>query len=212
MSVQLKICGLTRAEDFDACERLGVEAVGLNLWAGSKRHLSLDQAAALLDGRTRGPLRVAVFVDPSEADLRAAWERLDLDYVQLHGDAPIQAYAAMRIPYVWVIRGTPDLDELQIPDPSPAWALLDAQVAGFGGAGQTTDWDWAARAVQRLRPLPTWLAGGIDADNAEQAIRSVRPAGLDVASGAELSGAQSGEKNADAIAGLAAICKNLGSP
>ncbi|MFY0532412.1 hypothetical protein [Nannocystis pusilla] len=67
---------------------------------------------------------------------------------------------------------------------------------GYGGAGQTTDWAWAAAAVQQLAGLEVWLAGGITPANAAQAIAQVRPAGLDVASGTELPGARRGRRTA----------------
>lgn len=216
MSVRLKICGVTRGEDFDACVRAGVDAVGLNFWEGSKRCVSIERARSLCDGRpgpeADGPVRVGVFVDPEPEQLRRVWDTGLLDFVQLHGDAPIDRYAAMQLPFVWVIRGTPALAELGLPRPAPAWILLDAVVAGYGGAGQRTDWAWAARAVEHFAPCPVWLAGGITPDNAAEAIAAVKPAGLDVASGAEVSGARAGEKDVDAIASLARICKNVRSP
>jgi phosphoribosylanthranilate isomerase len=60
--------------------------------------------------------------------------------------------------------------------------------------------------VSRLFPCPVWLAGGITPENAADAIDEVRPAGLDVATGAELPGAGRGEKDHARIAALAAIC------
>ena len=95
-----------------------------------------------------------------------------------------------------------------MPAPAPAWALLDALVEGYGGEGRRTDWGWAARAVEALAPLPVWLAGGIDPGNAEAALTSVRPAGLDVATGAERPGGARGTKDATRVAHLAAICQN----
>jgi phosphoribosylanthranilate isomerase len=90
--------------------------------------------------------------------------------------------------------------------------LLDAWVPGHGGAGQQTDWGWAAQAVVRLRPPPVWLAGGIRPDNAAQALATVAPDGLDVASGAEIAGAPRGEKDPAAIAALVRICNNSRAP
>lgn len=200
----------------DTCVREGVDAIGLNFWQGSKRCVSVERARSLCEGRpgadAGGPLRVGVFVDPEPDALRRAWDAGLLDFVQLHGDAPIDRYASMQLPYVWVIRGTPELGSLALPSPAPAWILLDAVVPGYGGAGQRTDWAWAARAVEHLAPCPVWLAGGISPDNALAAIEAASPAGLDVASGAEVSGARAGEKDADAIASLARICKNVRSP
>jgi phosphoribosylanthranilate isomerase len=207
MPVSLKICGVTRPQDLDACDRLGVDAIGINLWAGSKRGLSLEQARALFHGRALSCMRVGVFVDATPDEVARAVETLGLDAIQLHGDAPLEPFAALGLPFVWVVRGTVDLEALAIPSPAPRWVLLDAHVPGFGGAGTRTDWTWAAAAVRRLAPVPVWLAGGIDPSNAAAAIAAVAPAGLDVATGAELPGAVRGEKDVDRIAKLVEVCR-----
>jgi len=208
MICALKICGLVRREDLETCHDLAVDAIGINLWRGSPRGVPLEEAASLVDGlRPGGPLRVGVMVDPSPGELQIARARLGLDLVQLHGDAPIERYAALGVPYIWVIRGTPELDTLEIPSPAPAWVLLDTRVAGYGGKGVRHDWAWAAKAVRALAPLPVWLAGGIDPDNIAAAIDEVAPAGIDVASGAELPGAvRLGTKDRDRIAALRSVC------
>ena len=204
----LKICGVTRARDLVACRDLGVDAVGVNLWLGSRRGLSLAQARAML--AEAGPLgavcKVGVFVDAGVDEVARARRELGLDLVQLHGDLPPRR-AGDGGPYVWVVRGTPELEALRIPSPAPTWVLLDAAVVGFGGAGARTDWSWAARAVAHLAPLPVWLAGGITPQNAVSALATVGPAGLDVASGAELPGATRGEKDPARIAALVRACK-----
>lgn len=213
----LKICGVTHPDDVDACVAHGVTAVGLNLWPGSKRALTLEQAARLArrarDTTPAGsrPLLVGVFVDAPPTEIRRAFEHLGLDLLQPHGDAPIEPIAALGLPYVWVVRGTPALATLRVPDPPPRWILLDAHVAGYGGQGATTDWAWAATAVKALAPLPVWLAGGITPANAAQALHTVAPAGLDVASGAERPG-DPRRKHVAAIAALASICKNHHAP
>ena len=208
MRVQLKICGITRVQDLEACDRLGVDAVGINLWSGSKRGLSIAEARALLHGRTTACMRVGVFVDASPEEVARAAEALPLDAVQLHGDAAIDDYVALGLPFVQVVRGTPE--HIHVPARAPRWILLDAHVPGFGGAGTRTDWSWAASVVQRLAPTPVWLAGGIDPDNAALALATVRPAGLDVASGAELPGAQRGEKDVARIEQLVQACRAAG--
>jgi phosphoribosylanthranilate isomerase len=212
--MRLKICGITRVEDLQACTDLGVDAVGINLWSGSKRGLSLPAAARLLESAgPGGPARIGVFVDPLVEALREAVRTLNLEAVQLHGDAPLGRYAGLGIPYVWVLRGARPLDQLKVPQPLPAWVLLDAQTPEYGGAGHRTDWNWARAAVRHFAPLPVWLAGGITPDNAAQAIGTVGPAGLDVASGAELSTdstavrAVPGAKDRARIAALVATCR-----
>lgn len=201
--VGLKICGVTRPADLRTCDTLGVEAVGINLWPGSRRGLSTADAAALLATASNPKAeRIGVFVERSPREVAEAMEQLRLDAFQWHGDADPEPYAALGLPYVLVIRGTPELKELVLPAPSPRWVLLDAAVPGYGGAGKTTDWAWAARAVAALAPLPVWLAGGLGPDNAARAIDVVGPAGIDVASGAEADGATDGTKDAARIAAL----------
>jgi len=210
LGAQLKICGVTHPDDLDVCLAHRVPAIGLNLWPGSKRALTFEQAALLALRARAGaepPTLVAVMVDPTEAEVHRAFDELAVDLVQPHGDAPIERYARLGRPYAWVIRGTPELASLRPPSPAPAWILLDARVDGFGGQGVTTDWSWAARAVTALCPVPVWLAGGITPDNAASALAQVRPAGLDVASGAERPD-DPRRKDPAAIAALASICKN----
>ena len=84
----------------------------------------------------------------------------------------------------------------------------DAAVRGNGGAGQTPDWTWARAAVQRLGAVaPVGLAGGTTAETPAEALVAVDPAGLDVASGSELAGAQRGEKDRAKIVALLAACR-----
>ena len=210
--VALKICGVRRVEDLRVCTELGVDAIGLNLWPGSRRYLDLAAATPLLETwPSPGPTRVAVIVERSAAELDADPLLEAFDAIQPHGDAPVEPYALLAerrgLDWVWVVRGTPKLDSLRVPAPAPAWILLDAAVAGYGGAGKTTDWAWAAEAVEALAPIPVWLAGGLRPDNVAAAIAEVRPAGIDVASGAEQAGATSGEKDPEAIAALVRACR-----
>ncbi len=200
---RLKVCGITRREDLEICDALGVDAVGINFWSRSKRAVSVAHAAALLE-RTTGAQRVGVFVDHTPSDVLEIATSLKLDAIQPHGDGAAEPFAALGLPWVWVIRGTPDLATLTVPRPAPAWILLDAAVAGYGGAGAKTDWAWAAVAVQTLAPHPVWLAGGITPENAAQALAQVHPVGLDVASGSEVLGAKRGEKDPARVRALLA--------
>lgn len=211
MDVRLKVCGITRVQDLELCDELGVYAVGINLWSGSKRGLSVPQARALLAADRHRLQRVGVFVHAESSTILAAFKALELDAVQVHDETPIAQVAAMGLPYVWVVRGTPGLDSLVVPSPAPTWVLLDAAVAGYGGEGVRTDWTWAAQAVQALAPARVWLAGGIRPDNACAAVTQVAPAGLDVASGVELAGAVGGHKDRDKLRRLlaAAGCRAM---
>ncbi len=193
------------------CAELGVQSIGLNLWPKSRRHLTLAQARKLIDAWPQpGPERVGVFVEASPDEV-AYWHReLHFDLIQPHGERSFIDYLGLGIACAWVIRGTPAIDELvQIARRHDcSRILLDAAVTGYGGAGKQTDWDWAQRAVTALQAhAPVWLAGGIRPENAAEALAKVRPAGLDVASGAEQPGAEHGEKDRARVAGLVAACR-----
>lgn len=206
MPCALKICGVTRPQDIDACCELGVDAIGINLWRGSSRGVTLDVAVALVARvPTPGPDIVAVVVDPDAAELDAIVGAMRVDAVQLHGTRDVSGYPRLSVPHVRVVRGTPPLAELTAAQaPAPRWILLDAAVAGFGGRGVVHDWDWAAQARAALAPVPVWLAGGLDPGNAARAIDCVAPHGIDVASGAE--DGVPGEKSRAKIAALRSIC------
>lgn len=187
-AVSLKICGLTR--EIEACQlvALGVDALGVNFWPGSKRYLAPADAGWL--GALAGKiLRVGVFVNaPPELPLRLHAEGL-LDVIQLHGDespADVAVFHAANIAMIKAI-GVKTSDELErAADYGAAALLLDAHAPGvYGGTGRSFDWNVATRFREQHPNLPLILAGGIVPENAALAARTVRPAALDVASGAE---------------------------
>ncbi|MCF7675506.1 MAG: phosphoribosylanthranilate isomerase [Akkermansiaceae bacterium] len=186
--VSLKICGLTREGDAAELVALGVDALGVNFWPGSKRYHAPEDSGWLKEYAGR-ILRVGVFVNaPAALPLRLYRDGL-LDVIQLHGDETPAAAAPFRdagVPFVKAI-GVRTMDELDRADEYGAAAvLLDAHAPGvYGGTGKVFDWNVALEFRERHPGLPLILAGGIVPENAAQAIKAVRPAALDVASGAE---------------------------
>ncbi len=208
--VGLKVCGVTNADDLRACRDAGVDAVGINFWTGSKRYAPGPDAARWVEQvRAEGelPTLVGVFVDPVPSYMTAIVDAVGLELVQLHGDSPVSAYAALGQPWVQVIRGPRPLAKVRVSKPTPRWVLLDAAVPGYGGQGVQLDWPWARSAVAALSAHDVWLAGGIGPDNAEDAIVTVGPAGLDVASGVEIE-RDTRRKDPAKIAALVRICHN----
>ena len=207
-TVSLKICGVTSRDDAQKLVELGVDALGVNFWPESKRYLAPEHAAWLL-GMAGKILRVGVFVNsPPEVPLRLFREGL-LDAVQLHGDeSPREAeiYHHHDVPFFKAF-GVKTRDALECAmDFSATAILLDAHAPGiYGGTGETFDWSVAVDFKSRHPDTPLILAGGITADNAATAAGIVRPAALDVASGAELS---PGTKDFRKVAALLAALKN----
>lgn len=206
-ATSLKICGVTLGADAERLVEMGVDALGANFWPQSKRYLAPERADFLraLAGRI---LRVGVFVNAgSELPLRLVAEGL-IDVVQLHGDETpddVRPFAAAGIPVLKAlgVRGPDDLARAR--DFGAAGILLDAHAPGvYGGTGQTIDWDLARSFIAANPDLPLILAGGITAENAAAAIAAVRPAALDIASGAESS---PGVKDFAKVAALLAACR-----
>lgn len=186
----LKICGVRNEADAQGLMDLGVDAVGFNFWPKSKRYLDPNEAAWLknLGGKI---LRVGVFVNqPSELSLRLISEGM-IDVVQLHGDedpetAAVFSNAGIRVIKAIGVKTPADIEragEFEVDA-----MLLDAHAPSvFGGTGETFDWSLALDFKNRFPNTAMILAGGITPQNAAMAIAQVRPAALDIASGAEVS-------------------------
>ena len=184
MSSQLlvKICGITRLEDGLGAARRGADWLGFNFWPGSRRYIRPEAAAPIVAALPAHVVPVGVFVDPIQEELEAAVEISGVRVVQLHGDESPEFCAAISVPVVKGVRvrGPQDLAALAVYQVSAF--LLDSATPGFGGSGTCFDWSLAAEAACSV---PLWLAGGLTVENVAEAVRRVRPKGVDVASGVE---------------------------
>ncbi|HUQ08391.1 MAG TPA: phosphoribosylanthranilate isomerase [Kofleriaceae bacterium] len=185
----VKICGVTRIEDAEMAANEGADFLGLNFWPGSKRRVSPDVAAGLaVAARTVSQTvhLVGLFVDQSEGEITGIASALALDFVQLHGDEPPSLVAALttRGFRVWKAHAVSTAWDLEGLVQWPADAhVLDAPSPGRGGSGQRFDWAHATAAVTAGHRIV--LAGGLTPDNVADAVRTVRPWAVDVASGVE---------------------------
>ena len=182
--VRVKICGVTRLEDALSAARLGADAVGFNFWPRSKRYLAPAAAAALVARLPPAVATFGVFVDPTRAELEEALAVSGVGVAQLHGDEPPELCLGLAVPVVKAIRVREGRDLAVLASYEVRAFLLDAPSAGYGGSGATFDWGLAAEAA---RELPVLLAGGLTPENVAEAVRAVRPLGVDVASGVESS-------------------------
>ncbi len=193
---RIKICGITRIEDGLAAARAGADAIGLVFYGKSPRNVGLDQARAIADALPPFVTTVALFVDPSVAEVQTVIEAVQPDLLQFHGNESPEFCRGFKRPYLKAVRVKPGLDLLQY---SARFAearglLLDAYVEGeAGGTGQRFDWD----LIPHDLPKPVVLAGGLEPGNVAEAVRAVRPWAVDVSSGVE---AGKGIKDAARIA------------
>lgn len=206
-TVSLKICGVTRAREAQDLAAMGVDAVGVNFWPHSKRHLDPAQAGWLTSLKDQ-ILRVGVFVNADPETALALWQKGWIDLIQLHGDetpADAAPYRDAGVPFIKAIGVAGRQHLADAPAYGASALLMDAHAPGvYGGTGETFDWSTATSFMREHPALPVILAGGIVPENAAQAIAAVRPTALDVASGAELS---PGLKDFDKVRSLLEITR-----
>jgi phosphoribosylanthranilate isomerase len=190
--VRVKICGITRMDDALLAARLGADALGFNFWPGSKRFVDPDAAREIVDRLPPFVTAVGVFVNQPPTEVLATAARAGIQAVQLHGDESWDDVNGFPIPAIKALRvagpeSLADMHRYRV-----RAFLLDAPSAGFGGSGATFDWSVAREAAARA---PVILAGGLTPENVREAVRAVRPYGVDVASGVERApGAKDEEK------------------
>ena len=180
---RVKICGITSPEDAAAAVEAGADAVGLVFVPGTPRVVTLARAAAIVGCLPPLVATVGVFVDsPLEEVCRIA-ALLRLSAVQLHGHEDEGFSRGVPVPVIRALR-VRDAASLQPLATYPAHAfLLDAYVEGQpGGTGRTMPWG-LVRQAKGTRPII--LAGGLRPDTVAEAVRLVRPYGVDVSSGVE---------------------------
>ena len=188
---RIKICGVTLPDDAARVAAGGADFIGLNFWPRSKRYLAPDRAPMIASVvRSTGSAKiVGVFVDPEIDEIQSIVSTVDLDIIQLHGDedpALVKKISLAVYRPVWKALPIASQRDLNALDMWPAEALLlDAPTPGRGGAGAPFDWQLAREARQRYPKIKFVLAGGLTPDNVAQAIATVQPWAIDVASGVE---------------------------
>lgn len=207
----VKICGITNLDDALCAIDAGADLLGFIFYPKSPRAVTLDVAREIVanirersetaGGRRSGSMGagvryVGVFVNESPAEMLRVLDGAGLDCAQLSGDEPPDdlaamggraykairewndAYATSAQPLISNLRSP--LTHYHFPD-----LLLDANHATlYGGSGRRADESLAVTLARRYRLL---LAGGLTPDNVADAVRTIRPWGVDVASGVEAS-------------------------
>lgn len=175
----IKICGLTNLEDALAAVSLGADALGF-IFAPSPRRTDPARAAEII--HELPPVqKVGVFVDERVEEVQRIAEECGLDALQLHGRESPEQCRRFSLPVIKAI-SVRSKESLQEAENYPlASILLDAAgMAWAGGSGRVFPWEWARRVRRDFI-----LSGGLNPGNVGEAIRLLRPRGVDVGSGVE---------------------------
>src|SRR6185369_17819865 len=179
---RVKICGVTSVADARRAVEAGADAIGLNFYPRSPRGISVDTAAAITAALPRSVCRVGVFVDAVRADVARIVERLALDAVQFHGDEDAEQCRGWACKTIKAVRVRDAGSLASAAALAVDFILADAYVVDRpGGTGQRVPTEWLV-GIPAERLI---LAGGLTPENVVDAIRAVRPAMVDVASGVE---------------------------
>lgn len=200
--VKIKICGITNVEDAKVAVAAGADALGFVMYRKSPRFVEPAVVKAIVAGLLPFVLPVGVFVNEEPDRVRTLMDECGLALAQLHGDETARYCQDL---------GRPVLKALRLKDRGTFLVLAEfsgrANVRGFlidafsnqayGGTGKTVDWGLAQEVALSM---PVVLAGGLTPVNVAEAITRVRPYGVDVSSGVELSpGKKDHEKVRDFI-------------
>lgn len=194
----IKICGITDPETALRAARSGADFIGIVFAGSSRRFVNAALAKEIsLAAKKEGAKSVGVFTNHTARQIKAMAQECYLDFVQLHGKAAKQAASALyqALPIIYGCQVEEALPEIPI-----EFFLYDGKIPG---SGKTCDWE----KISKSKSPKYFLAGGLDAGNVEDAIRLLRPAGVDVSTGVE--DAVSGKKDLDKIQKFIEVVKSL---
>lgn len=194
MSLWIKICANTTLEDTRLAVDAGADAVGF-VFARSPRQVTAAQVAAIVAHLDSPVEKIGVFVDATADEIYSTVRQCGLTGVQLHSETGPELSAALRKllgPELRILRvvhyGPKALEQAEEMDRDPhvSAVLVDSRTAAaVGGTGVAFDWASARRTIFASQSVRRIAAGGIKPENVAEAIRTLAPWGVDVASGVE---------------------------
>lgn len=188
-AVKIKICGITNHDDAQAAIEAGADALGFVFYKNSPRGIQPGVARRIVASLPPFVLPVGVFVNEDGKIVRDVMDSCGLAVAQLHGDETA-AYCEQLGRPVWKAVRLKDAGSFLALAEYKGRAgvrcvLIDAfSESAYGGTGRCVDWTLAAEAA---RTAPVILAGGLTPENVHDAVRIVKPHGVDVSSGVEAS-------------------------
>jgi phosphoribosylanthranilate isomerase len=201
VSTRLKICGITSFNDAKACAELGVDYLGFNFFSSSPRFIFPKRASSIIQNLPQKIKSVAIIVRPKLSEVMDIIKQTGVDLVQIIEPLDFGDFYQIPVPVIITKRVNKGVSE-EYNLNGASMILFDTYTKNeLGGSGKIFDWSLIPESIPREKLV---LAGGITPVNVEEALIKVKPAIIDVASGAEI---KPGIKDLNKVRQLVAILR-----
>lgn len=203
--MKIKLCGLTRPLDIKCANALNPDYVGFVFAKESKRYISLETAKSFKDILLPKIQAVGVFVNEDVKTIADLLNSNIIDIAQLHGNEDETYIKKLRVltdkPIIKAFKIKTREDLSVVRTSSADYVLIDSG----SGSGNVFDWD-----LVKTFDRPYFLAGGLNPQNVEEAIRTLKPYAIDVSSGIETDGLKDVRKMTDFVRTARSVSERIG--
>ncbi len=183
VKTKLKICGITNLDQALALSELEVDFLGFNFFKPSPRYISPEQARSIIERLPTNVKTVGILVKPTIKECLKLLSQVKLDFLQIYQPQDFKDFNRLPVKVISAHRLS-SAANFKMPEKGETYVLLDVfHSRAFGGTGKQFDWTTIPRSLDRQRLI---LAGGITLANIARALKLVKPAVIDVASGVEV--------------------------
>ena len=180
--IQTKVCGITNISDALFSIKCGASAVGFVFYKKSERYISYNDAFDVIKYLPPGTAKIGVYVNEDAKMVNDSSKKLNLDYVQLHGDESASFCKDINFPIIKAFRIKDDSFKSQILKYNVSVFLFDTFTRkDYGGTGKIFNWELIKQGFQR----PFIHSGGLNINNVLDAINVTNPDAIDISSGLE---------------------------
>ena len=210
-SFEIKICGINDKNSMLAAIDAEADYIGFVFYKNSPRNLDLPIAESLIPFRNKKSKIVALTVDANDEYIYEIKGRISPDYFQLHGNETPERCREIKSKFnTPIIKGLGIRDKIHLEEYTKSFEnisdimILDAPSSNLpGGNGKQFDWN----ILKGYNSKSKWmLAGGLNVNNVEDAIKSTKAPGIDVSSGVEIS---KGIKDPELIRNFITKCRKI---
>ena len=182
MYSRLKICGITNLDDALITLEIGAHWLGFNFYSKSPRYIDPSKAATIIE-ELKGLVHcVGIMVRPTLKEVQETIKKTDVDRIQIYQPQDFNDLSRLDVPAVICYQVNPD-QPMEYDFMGADMILLDSYSKSLaGGTGKTFNWSLIPESIPREKLI---LAGGITTENISEALRTVNPSVIDVASGSE---------------------------